>query len=171
MRAVLVTQAHAHPRALAPAAFYGTFSGGGGGENEDSLYFRVSARDLDVTIRPEGAGFSVAWTSVIRRAGEQQEGPQTRSKVTTKVFVPSDRPNVFRAQDAGDPLAGKELSWARIHGTTLTLYVMVVDAEGTYEVQRYDRTLSGSGMQRVFTREKDGEPVRKVTGRLVKTAN
>ena len=47
-------------------AFFGNFQGGGVAENDDSLYFGVTARDFDVDIQPTGQGFSVKWTSVIR---------------------------------------------------------------------------------------------------------
>ena len=48
-------------------ALYGKFQGGGIAENDDSIYFGITARDFDVTIGPAGNGFSVEWTSVIRR--------------------------------------------------------------------------------------------------------
>ena len=41
---------------LSIAAFYGHWKGSGISESETSLYFRLTARDLDVVIRPEGAG-------------------------------------------------------------------------------------------------------------------
>ena len=47
-------------------AFFGKFQGGGVAENDDSLYFGVTARDFDVDIQPADTGFSVSWTSVIR---------------------------------------------------------------------------------------------------------
>lgn len=40
-------------------AFFGNFQGGGVSENDDSLYFGVTARDFDVDIQPTGQGFSV----------------------------------------------------------------------------------------------------------------
>ncbi len=50
------------------AAFFGSFKGGGVAENRDSIYFGVTVRDLDVTIRPEGSGFRVDWTTISVRA-------------------------------------------------------------------------------------------------------
>jgi len=92
--------------------------------------------------------------------------------VTTRVFQPlAGRPGLYRAADSGDPIAGQEMSWARIRGATLTVYLMGIDPDGTYELQRYDRTVGPGGMQLTFTRERDGEKVRKVTGRMVKQAN
>ena len=150
-------------------AFFGTFSGGAIAENEDSIYFAVTARDTDVTIRPEGKGFSVNWTSVIRRGGDPKK-PDVRRKSTTKAFAPTGTAGLYRAAGKlADPLEGDELSWARIKGSTLTVYLMVIDSAGAYQLQRYDRTLSPTGMQLTFTRVKDGERVRTVKGRLVKT--
>jgi hypothetical protein len=169
--ALIFVASGAWAQTVGPAAFYGVFSGGGLAENEDSLYFGVTARDLDVTIRPDGAGFSVSWTTVIRQGGDPKN-PNVRRRTTVKSFQPiPGRPNVFRAADSGDPVAGQESVWARIHGSTLTVYLMSVDPGGSYEMQRYDRTVGVGGMQLVYTSEKDGEKLRKVTGRMVKQAN
>ena len=168
---VLVAGSASAQQALAPAAFYGVFSGGGVAESEDSQYFGTTARDLDVTIRPDASGFSVAWTSVIRQGGDPNR-PNVRRKVTTKVFQPvAARPGLYRAADSGDPVNGQEMAWARIRGQTLTVYLMEIDPDGTYELQRYERTVGAGGMQLVFSRERDGEKLRKVTGRMVKQAN
>ena len=152
------------------AAFFGTFTGGGVAENRDSIYFAVTARDFDVVIRPEGAGFRIDWTSVIRRGGDPAR-PDIRRKKTTKILVPAGAPGVFRGTGSGDPLAGGELCWARIAGNTLKIFLMMVDKAGIYELQQYDRTLSGTGMQLIFTSLRDGDRVRTVKGRLVKTGN
>ena len=48
------------------SAFYGQWSGSGVSESNVSLYFRLTSRDLDVTIAPEGNGFVVNWTTVQR---------------------------------------------------------------------------------------------------------
>ena len=47
--------------------------GGGIAENDDSIYFGVTARDFDVTIGPAGNGFSVEWTSVIRGGDDPKQ--------------------------------------------------------------------------------------------------
>jgi hypothetical protein len=156
-------------RTLTPSAFDGTWSGKGVASNDDSLYFGVTARDLDVVIRAAGDGFSVQWTSVIRQGGDPRN-PDVRRKSTTRTFVPGAAPNVFRAKEEGDPYRDGELCWARLDGTSLTVYQMVVGADGRYELQRYRRTLSGAGMQLSYTRLRDGEQVRTVRGQLVKVA-
>ena len=150
-------------------AFFGKFEGGGVAKNDDSLYFGVTARDFDVAIAPEGSGFSVAWTSVIRGGGTPGN-PDVRRKSSSLTFVPGNRPAVWRAVTSGDPVAGAEAAWARITGNTLSVYLMIVRDDGAYEIQKYDRTLSISGMELTFTRIRDGEEVRSVKGRLVKVA-
>jgi hypothetical protein len=153
---------------LSIAAFYGTFQGNGVAENEDSAYFAMTPRDFDVVIAPAEGGFTITWTSVIREGGDPA-APNVRRKSTTKAFAATGR-GVFRAVDSGDPVKGEEASWARIRRNTLTVYAMTVEPDGAYQMQRYDRTLSGTGMDLTFTRTKDGERTRRVKGKLVKTA-
>jgi hypothetical protein len=160
--------ASAQKRTLSIGHFFGAFSGGGVAENEDSLYFAVTARDFDVVIGPAKGGFKVTWTSVIRGGGDVDK-PRVRKKSTTRTFVAGAHPGVFTGATSGDPLAGKELSWARVKGDALIIYLMVIDTDGAYQLQRYERQLSGTGMKLTFTRLKDGEKVRMVNGRLIKT--
>ncbi len=159
----------AQQRDLPVSAFFGTFSGGGVAENEDSIYFALTARDFDVVIRPARNGFSVSWTSVIRRGGDPNR-PKIRRRSTTRHFVATGRPGIWRATESGDAVAGKETCWARIDGQSLIVYQLVIDDDGAYQLQRYERRLSGGGMMLTFTRLRDGDRVRTVKGRLVKTA-
>ena len=154
---------------LSIRAFYGTFSGGAVAENADSVYFATTARDSDVVIKPDGEGFSLTWSSVIRRGGVPG-APDVRRKSTTKRFVPAKRRGLWWAAGSADPIDGGELGWARIQGNALIVYLMVIDDNGAYQLQRYERALSGLGMALTFTRLRDGEEVRTAKGRLVKTA-
>ncbi len=151
-------------------AFYGRFQGTGIAENRDSLYFGVTVRDLDVTIGPSAPGFYVEWTSVIRSGGDPNN-PDVRRKTARLTFHPGDRPGIFQPADAARPLAGDQLTWAAVNGTTLTVNLLVVRDDGGYEVQSYDRTLSGTGMELNFVRIRNVEPVRQVEGRLIKVGN
>ena len=150
-------------------AFFGKFEGGGIAENEDSIYFGVTARDFDVVIGPEGDGFRVTWTSVIRGGGTPGN-PDVRRKTTALVFDPSDRPGIWRAAPSKDPIAGGEQGWATIRDTTLSVYLMAIRDDGGYDIQQYDRKILPTGMELLFTRLRDGDPVRSVKGRLVKIA-
>ena len=60
------------------------------------------------------------------------------------------------------------LIWARIHDQTLTVNVMRISETGSYTVQTYNRTVSGTGMTLNFVNTTDGEPQRQVEARLVK---
>ena len=151
-------------------AFFGKYAGSGIAEDADSLYFGVTVRDLDVIIGPEGDGFFVEWTSVIR-AGGDPNNPDVRRRTTRASFGASERPGVFQAPADGHPIDGKPVNWAYISGNTLTVNVFVIREDGGYEVQSYDRTLTAGGMQLAFTRIRDGEAVRSVEGQLVKTSN
>ena len=155
---------------LPASTFFGTFTGTGVAKNRDSLYFAVTVRDLDVRIHPAGAGFRLRWTTVIRRGGDPAR-PDIRRKSATRTLIPAGAPGTFRCDDSGDPLAGKELCWARIRGATLSLFLMTVNEAGTYELQQYDRTLTGVGMTLTYMRLRDGDEVRVVKGRLAKTGN
>jgi hypothetical protein len=150
-------------------AFFGSFSGGGVSENEDSIYFATTARDFDVKIAPAANGFKIDWTSVIRKGGAPNK-PNIRRRQSSKTLRPTDNARAFHCNSSGDPLKGQELCWANITGSTLSLFLMRVNKKGVYAIQQYDRTLSGTGMKLIFKSTRSGERVRTVTGRLVKNA-
>lgn len=149
-------------------AFAGTWEGVGIAENRDSLYFGVSTRDLNVRITPRDRSFEVFWTTLIRSGGSP-ENPDMRRREASLTFRPTDNPGVFEARSSENPITGGVLSWARLHGNTLSVYQMTLNEEGGYELTSYDRTLTGAGLDFTFRRIRDGEPVRTVEGRLVKT--
>lgn len=162
---------------IAPASaqgveqFYGHFEGSGISENADSIYFAVSVRDLDVKISPaENGGFSLNWTTVKREGGDPNN-PKVKKNEATLIFLPTGKPGVFRATDPGDPLQGEPVWWSRVDGDTLYTYRMQINMDGTWQVQKYVRTVSGSGMTLVFERIMDGEQIRQVRGRLIKIGN
>jgi len=166
----LLAGAPAAPAAqnLPVEAFFGRYSGGGIARNEDSLFFAVTARDFDVAIAREGRGVRIEWTSVIRRGGTPEK-PEVRRRSTSKLLLPAAGKGVFHCAESGDPLKGKEMCWARIDGNTLSVFLMTVDADGIYELQEYNRRLTGGGMDLVFRSWRDGDRLRTVSGKLVKT--
>lgn len=155
---------------LPVSAFFGRFQGSGIAENQDSLYFGVTVRDLDVRIGPDGNGFYVEWTSVIRSGGDPNN-PDVRRKTTRVSFAPSERQGIFEAGDGADPIAGGELAWASVSNNTLIVNTLFIREDGGYEMQSYERTLDVGGMDLNFVRIRDGEPVRRVEAQLVKVAN
>ena len=147
------------------ADFFGRYTGSGLSKTEDANFLGFEMRDLDVTIAPAGDGFSVAWTT-LRRKGPDQPKEYVKRASREMTFLPTGQPDIFRPVAQGDPLAAGEVSWARIEGRTLFVYVMTVSERGIYEIQTYARTLGARNLKLVFTRVRDGERVRKVTGKL-----
>ena len=152
------------------AAFFGNFKGGGIAENRDSIYFGVTLRDFDVSIQPKGSGFRVDWATVIRRGGDPNN-PTERRKAQSVTFQQTDKPGVYRAIDLADPLLGGKYTWARISNQTLDVYLLLIGDNGECDMQIYERTIKPFGMDFIFSRVRDGEPVRKVKGKLIKIGN
>ncbi|MBL4721411.1 MAG: hypothetical protein JKY20_09810 [Alphaproteobacteria bacterium] len=150
-------------------AFYGAFKGSGIAENADSLYFGATVRDLDVEIGADtsGRGFFVRWTTVIRSGGDPNN-PNVRRKTQSVTFKNTDQTGVYRGEGSGDPLNGAPYIWARISGQTLTVYILTINKSGGYNMQSYARTLNAFGMDLVFSRIRDGEPVRQASAKLTK---
>ncbi|HYB10943.1 MAG TPA: hypothetical protein VEJ16_14845 [Alphaproteobacteria bacterium] len=157
-------------------AFYGTYEGSGIAKNADSLYFGVTDRDIGVVIHPEGNGFSISWTTVLHAGGNVQN-PKVKHRADKLSFVPvsggtqPSRVAQWHATQMPDPMSGNPYAWARLEDTKLTVYMLTIDPDGRYEVQRYDRTLVAGGMELTFTDVRDGEPIRVVRGKLVKVGD
>jgi hypothetical protein len=161
---------------LAPAAaaaqgiepFVGRFTGGStqlSGTDE-------AKRDLTVEVSKDGQGFLLTWKTVIHKAsGKDEEQPADKVR-----FVPTKRANIYSAasrqdmfgkQVPIDPISGKDpYYWARISGKTLSVYNIIINDDGGYEMQVYHRTLTDDGMKVEFQRIRDGAPQRTVTGLL-----
>lgn len=151
---------------VAIADFVGTWQGMGVLETEDSLFFAMNRRDLDVTIDGDDRRFTVEWTTV-RRSGDDPDAPEIRRESASLTFTPADHPYVYEAASSESPLDGGTMSWARLHGQTLSVYEMAITEDGGYAVSTYDRTLSeGGDMALRFVRLQDGQPVREVNGQL-----
>jgi len=128
----------------------------------------VETRDLDVVIAPRDGGFRIGWTAFVIRG--TPEDPDVERREMTVAFVPTERDYVFRNVESGNPLEGEVLSWARLHGRTLSVYRMRLNEHGGYVVAVYDRTLVDDGMRLFYERLSDGEPVRTFTGHLTRAA-
>ena len=163
---------------LAPAAaaqgidpFVGRFAG----ESTQLSGKDEAKRDLTIEISksPDGKGFLVAWKTVIHKAsGKDEEQPADKVR-----FIPTRRDNIFSAasrqdmfgkQVPIDPISGKDpYYWARVRGKTLSVYNILINDDGGYEMQVYHRTLTDDGGMKVeFQRIRDGAPQRTVTGIL-----
>jgi hypothetical protein len=56
--------------------------------------------------------------------------------------------------------------WARLDGDKLWRYALFVTENGGYEMQTYQYTLMPAGLDLRFSRVRDGEVLRTVTGKL-----
>lgn len=149
-------------------AFFGAYEG----TSISGASAGVSVRDMKVSIAPTKRGFNVTWNTTTHKA-------DGKSKVKTYSidFEPTKREGIFgsemRRNKFGDrvpldPLGGEPYVWARITGDMLTVYALHITAEGSYEMQVYQRTRTAEGLSVKFTRFRDGEPMKVITGTLAK---
>jgi hypothetical protein len=163
--------AEAPPPAVGIEAFFGSYAGRGSGSTDD----HATDRDLAVTIAPAAdRGFVVSWSTAVRgEAGEAE-----KRKAYSIGFQPTQRPGVYssamRANVFGDkvpmdPFKGDPFVWARLSGTTLSVYALIILDDGGYDLQIYDRTLTPDGVDLVFSRWVDRQQVGGLTAHLVRT--
>ena len=132
----------------------------------------LDERDLSVVIEAKRkGGFVVEWTTVARGSvsGKLRKSSYTVEFITTKrpnIYSSAMKTNVFGGRQAMDPLEGDPYVWARIDGKTLTLHALIITQEGGYEIQVYDRTLTEDGMELRFSRVRDGEVLKQISGTL-----
>jgi len=149
-------------------AFLGTYQGRAISDQGEGL----SVRDLGVSIKPADRGFLLKWTTITRRAdGRLKRKSYAISFVSTRrtgIYASAMRRDKFGNRLPLDPLKGDPYVWARIIGNTLTVYALLIIEDGGYEIQVYDRTLSPEGLELRFSRFRDGEALRTITGSLVR---
>ena len=159
--------------ARADGVSLGDFCGDFEGQTISSTENGLSKRDLSVSIKNCGTGFTVDWTTVTHKS----DGRLKRKSYSID-FVPTDRETVFasamRTNMFGgkvplDPLKGDPYVWARVSGGTLTVFALIVTHDGGYEMQVYDRTIVGDGLDLKFSRFRDGVQLKEITGKLIKT--
>ncbi len=148
-------------------AFFGEFEGQAVSESGGE----IRKRDLRVKISPHKKGFTVNWISVTKRS----DGKLKRKEYSID-FHPTRRDNIFRSGERNDffgnavpmdPMKGDPYVWARIHGDTLTVHALHVLEDGGYEMQTYARTRIPEGLSLEYSRVRDGENLRTVTGTLL----
>jgi hypothetical protein len=148
--------------------FYGTYAGEALSESGDEL----DKRDINAEVTPQGKGFKVKFTVVVKRGKDKPKRDEY-----TIVFSPSKRPGIYssmmRTDVFGnavplDPLAGDPYMWARQEGDKFWRYALFVTESGGYEMQTYEYTLVPGGMNLRYSRVRDGEIMRTVTGKLKK---
>jgi len=137
--------------------FYGTYSGVGSTRARGGF---ASDRGLGVIIRPSaGGGFQVIWSTVIDRRSAKRQKRRTR----TLTFRPTGQPRRWRAGESGDPMKGGFISWARLEGRVLIVYVFAVDAKtGELTASIWRRRLGDAGLRINYSRLRDEQLVRGV---------
>jgi len=145
------------------AAFHGHYQGVGITQNPNTIYFGFDNRDVDVTIGPDGNGFFVEWTTVIR----DYQDKETRRNTGRIAFDPTDRPGIYLERAAASRLSDG-LAWASIQGQSMTVRVLAILDDGRYRLQSYERSLTDDGMFLFFRSDSDGGAMRFVTARLKK---
>jgi hypothetical protein len=148
--------------------FYGSYVGEALSQTGDEL----DKRDINAEIAPQGNGFKMTFTVVVKRGKDKP-----RRDDYTIAFLPSQRPGIYssamRTDVFGnavpkDPLVGDPYIWARLDGDRLWRYALFVTDTGGYEMQTYEYTLVAGGLNLRFSRIRDGEVLRTVTGKLKK---
>lgn len=165
---VLLATALAEAQGGGIQQFYGTYTGEAISESGDGL----DKRDINAEIAPQGKGFKVSFTVVVKRGSDKP-----RRDEYTIAFLPTKRPGIFssamRTDVFGnavpkDPLVGDPYMWARLDGGKLWRYALFVTETGGFEMQTYEYTLVPGGMDLRYSRVRDGEVLRTVTGKLKK---
>lgn len=148
--------------------FVGQYEGTAKFESEGE----VGLRDMSVAIVEQDPGFEVTWTS----AGRRDDGSQF-DKETKIAFLPSDRGGIFSSamkvdlfghSVQMDPMQGDSFVWARITGDMLTVFSMLIDEGGGYEIQQYNRTLVEGGLALEYLRIRNGEKLKAIEAFLKK---
>jgi len=135
----------------------------------------LSSRDLNVAIKPHKKGFTLDWTTVTRKADgtTKSKSYSINFQGTNRagIYASAMRNDVFGNAVPLDPLKGDPYVWAGIDGETLTVHAMLITDDGGYEMQVYDRTLTEDGMLLRFSRIRDGQQLKLITGTLKKISN
>ena len=146
-----------------PEPLFGRYQGIGITQDPRATFYGFEDRDLDVEIGPEYGGFFVSWTTVLRPFGNKE----VERKSTRISFEPSARMGIY-TERAGAMRSEDGLSWATISGGILTVRLLRILDDGSYEVQSYERSLTKDGLFLFFRSDRDGAVIRIVTSSLHK---
>jgi hypothetical protein len=148
---------------LSIADFVGHFRGEAQVQAGDRFFIQ-QLRDAEVDLRAEADGFVLSWNTVIYY--DEADRTKVRRRNAEMRFVAGPKPNQFRSLDPLEAFAEKPAAWAYINGKTLVVHVLSILSDGNYELQTYERSLSGNTMTLHFFRVFPGRPELVVSGRL-----
>ncbi|MHA1537740.1 MAG: hypothetical protein ACTSUD_09300 [Alphaproteobacteria bacterium] len=151
--------------------YFGSFIGRSVSTNGAGL----AARDLSVTIEPTKEGFNLTWVTVIHRNNKKHSRKSYSidfTKTSRKgIWGSAVRRDAFGGRRSVDPLREDvPFVWATLKGATLTVNALLIIKGGGYELQTYERTLIKEGMKLSFTRLRNGERLKQVTGVMTRMA-
>lgn len=150
-------------------AFEGRWEGNAVSESSTSVNFTITSRDMDVEFRPEkDNSFTLTWRTLLRQDGSP-ESPSTVLKETTRTYLPAPAGKTWHSSQKGDVYNGDTISWATLKGQGITVYSMVLNTKGGYDMLIYKRTLTGLGMKLEFKAMRDGDLRRTASGTLIRT--
>ncbi len=150
----------------AGAADFERFIGSYSGSVQIESNGQTSRRDMSVRIKTTDGGFQVNWKSVSRKTDGR-----TKEKEYTIGFLPTQRGgiyssamgvNLFGNPVPLDPMKGDPYVWGRISGDTLTVFSLLIDKDGGYEMQEYNRTLAEGGLNLEYQRIRNGEKLKSI---------
>jgi hypothetical protein len=163
----LITASHLAQAADAPSI--GDFVGHYRGEAQvqaGDRFFIQQLRDTEVDLRAEADGFRLTWTTVIHY--DESDKTKVRRRNSEMRFVTGPTANQFRSPEPIEPFTERPAAWAYIDRNTLVVHVLNILTDGNYELQTYERSLSGNVMTLHFSRIFPGRPELVVSGQLTR---
>jgi len=151
--------------ALSIAEFVGHFRGEAQVQASDRFFIR-QLRDAEVDLRTEADGFRLTWTTLIHY--DESDNTKIRRRNAELRFVTGPTANQFRSPGPFEPFTEQPAAWAYIDRNTLVVHVLSILTDGNYELQTYERSLSGNVMTLRFSRVFPGRPELVVSGRLTR---
>jgi len=152
--------------AQASAADFEQFVGSYHGSAQVDSGGTSQKRDMSVTITSAGKGFEVNWKSISHRAdGRVKEKEYAINFLPTPrdgIYASAMGVDVFGNPTPLDPMKGDPYVWGRIAGDTLTVFSLLIDQNGGYEMQEYNRTLAAGGLDLDYQRIRNGEKLKRI---------
>jgi hypothetical protein len=131
----------------------------------------LSERDLAVSIKPfHENGFTLDWTTISRRPDDslKHQSYSVTFEATPRhgIFRAAQRRNMFGHFVPLDPMAGEPYLWAHLGDGELTVQMLLINDDGGYEIQTYERRLAPHGLDLTFSRVRDGKVLKTINAVL-----
>ena len=157
---------------VAQAADYDQFLGEYAGHAEVENNGKISPRDMSVELEKNKKGFSLTWKSIIHKEdGRLKEKEYSINFLPTKrggIYSSAMATNVFGNAVPLDPMKGDPYVWSRITGNVFTVFSLLIDEQGGYEMQQYNRTRVEGGLELEYLRIRNGEQLKSIKAFLEK---